>query len=96
MTADGYSTLRYEVSGHKAYVTLNRPDRLNAINDEMPGEIPAAVKRANADPVVRVIMQRGAGRAARVPGRGTPVGPLESMPHPLRIAQWLWHPSQRV
>ncbi len=63
MTADDYSTLDYEVSGHKAYLTLNRPDRLNAINDEMPGEIAAAVERANADPVVRVIVLRGAGRA---------------------------------
>ncbi len=47
----------------KAYLTLNRPERLNAINDEMPGEIRAAVERANADDAVRVIVVQGAGRA---------------------------------
>lgn len=63
MSDDLYSTLRYEVSGHKAYLTLDRPERLNAINDEMPREIAAAVERANADPAIRVIILRGAGRA---------------------------------
>jgi len=63
MTQNRYATLRYEVSGRKAYLTLNRPDRLNAIDDQMPGEIAAAVERANEDPAVRVIVLRGAGRA---------------------------------
>ena len=46
-----------------ATITLNRPDRLNAIDDEMPGEIRAAVEQANADDAVRVIVLQGAGRA---------------------------------
>ena len=58
-----YSTLIYETRDHKAYVTLNRPERLNAINDEMPGEINAAIERANDDDDVRVIILQGAGRA---------------------------------
>ena len=58
-----FSTLRYEVDGRLARVTLNRPDRLNAINREMPGEIAAAVARANEDRAVHVIVLRGAGRA---------------------------------
>src|SRR4051794_17557860 len=58
-----YSTLTYEVRDAKAYVTLNRPERLNAINDEMPGEIRAAVDEANTDDAVRVIVVQGAGRA---------------------------------
>ncbi|MCC3313618.1 crotonase/enoyl-CoA hydratase family protein [Nocardia africana] len=53
----------YEVRDKRAYLTLNRPDRLNAINDDMPGEIQAAVQRANEDPEVKVIILRGAGRA---------------------------------
>jgi len=61
--SENFSTLRYQVSGRKAEVTLNRPERLNAINDAMPGEIAAAVDRANADPAVRVIILQGAGRA---------------------------------
>ncbi len=58
-----YSTLTYEVRGAKAYLTLNRPERLNAIDDAMPGEIRAAVEQANADDSVRVIVVAGAGRA---------------------------------
>ncbi|MQA13195.1 MAG: crotonase/enoyl-CoA hydratase family protein [Pseudonocardiaceae bacterium] len=58
-----FDTLRYEVRGRRAYVTLNRPERLNAINDEMPGEIRAAVDRANDDAEVHVIVVSGAGRA---------------------------------
>ena len=58
-----YTTLTYEVRDAKAYLTLNRPDRLNAIDDVMPGEIRAAVEQANADDDVRVIVVGGAGRA---------------------------------
>jgi enoyl-CoA hydratase len=58
-----YTTLTYEVRGAKAYLTLNRPDRLNAIDDVMPGEIRAAVEQANADDAVRVIVVAGAGKA---------------------------------
>src|SRR3954449_11014410 len=58
-----YQTLTYEVRDAKAYLTLNRPDRLNAIDDVMPGEIRAAVDEANADDAVRVIVVAGAGRA---------------------------------
>jgi enoyl-CoA hydratase len=57
------TTLTYEVRGATAHLTLNRPERLNAIDDVMPGEIRAAVERANADDVVRVIVVQGAGRA---------------------------------
>ncbi|HEU5034843.1 MAG TPA: crotonase/enoyl-CoA hydratase family protein [Mycobacteriales bacterium] len=58
-----FSTVTYEVRDAKAYLTLNRPDRLNAINDEMPTEIRTAVEEANADDAVRVIVVQGAGRA---------------------------------
>ena len=58
-----YATLTYATRERKAYVTLNRPERLNAIDDAMPGEIRAAVERANADGDVRVIVLAGEGRA---------------------------------
>lgn len=58
-----FETLTYTVDGRLARVTLNRPQRLNAINRAMPGEIQAAVARANADEAVHVIVLRGAGRA---------------------------------
>jgi enoyl-CoA hydratase len=58
-----FQTLRYEVDGRKAYVTLNRPDRLNAIDARMPGEIGRAVEAANDDGNVHVIVLAGEGRA---------------------------------
>lgn len=56
-------TVGYEVRGHRAYLTLNRPDRLNAITAEMGREIHEAVTAANDDDRVRVIVLQGAGRA---------------------------------
>jgi enoyl-CoA hydratase len=58
-----YTTLKIAVDGRIATITLNRPERLNAINDEMPGEIRQAVDAANADDRVHVIVVRGAGDA---------------------------------
>ncbi len=58
-----FTTLRYEVDGRIGRITLDRPDRLNAINDEMPGEIAAAVRAANDDDRVHVIVLSGEGRA---------------------------------
>jgi len=46
-----------------ARITLNRPERLNAITAQMPAEIRRAVERANADDEVHVIVLQGAGRA---------------------------------
>lgn len=53
----------YERDGRIARITLNRPEVLNAIDDEMPVELEAAVAQANADPGVHVIVLSGAGRA---------------------------------
>ncbi|NKY54472.1 crotonase/enoyl-CoA hydratase family protein [Nocardia vermiculata] len=62
MTFTG-NTVEYAVREHRAYLTLNRPDRLNAITAEMAREIDDAVAEANADDSVRVIVIQGAGRA---------------------------------
>ena len=56
-------TLRYRTEGRIARITLNRPDRLNAISPTMPREIREAVERANDDDQVHVIILDGAGRA---------------------------------
>ncbi len=56
-------SIRYETRGRIAYLTLNRPDKLNAINGAMPREIAIAVEWANDDPAVHVIVVAGAGRA---------------------------------
>jgi enoyl-CoA hydratase len=53
----------YQARDRKAYLTLNRPDRLNAITGEMAEQLRAAVERANDDSAVHVIVLQGAGRA---------------------------------
>jgi enoyl-CoA hydratase len=55
--------ITYSVQGRIARLTLNRPDRLNAIDERMPDAIAAAVARAEADDAVHVIVLAGAGRA---------------------------------
>jgi len=60
---DEFTSLRYETSGRKAVITLDRPERLNAIDEHMPGEIARAVELANDDRAVHVIVVQGAGRA---------------------------------
>jgi len=62
-SAHHFTTLKYAVAGRIARITLNRPDRLNAINAAMPREIRRAVDAANADDGVHVIVLAGAGRA---------------------------------
>ena len=60
-----YTTLQIEKDTHNpriARLLLNRPERLNAITDEMPREIRAAVDWANADHEVHVIIVEGAGK----------------------------------
>ncbi len=53
----------YETDGRIARVTLNRPEAMNAIDDEVPQELADAVARANAEPGVHVIVVSGAGPA---------------------------------
>ena len=43
-------------------ITLNRPDRLNSFNDEMHGQLSAALKMAERDENVRCVLLTGAGR----------------------------------
>lgn len=57
------NTIAYEVRDHRAYITLDRPERLNALTAEMAREIRGAVDVANEDDSVRVIILQGAGRA---------------------------------
>ena len=57
------ASVRYDTDGRKAYITLDRPDRLNAIDARMPSDIRQAVEAANDDRDVHVIVLRGEGRA---------------------------------
>jgi enoyl-CoA hydratase len=61
---DEYATILYEKSGHAAWITLNRPDVLNAQSDELRAELTAALERASLDDDVYVVVITGAGEKA--------------------------------
>jgi enoyl-CoA hydratase/carnithine racemase len=55
--------VEYSVDDGVATITLNRPDKLNALNGEMYGGILAALDRTDSDDSVRAVIVTGAGRA---------------------------------
>lgn len=63
-SSSSFASIIYEVSedGKVATITLNRPQRFNAIEPRLPGEIRAAVRLANADNKVHCIVVKGNGR----------------------------------
>ncbi len=63
MSLRTFEALRYDVADGIATVTLNRPDKLNALNTVMLDELLAVLDVADADDDVRVLIVTGAGRA---------------------------------
>lgn len=63
MTETGELTIRIEDRGRLRILTLNRPDRLNALNPELHHALQKAVLTAAADPAVGALALTGAGRA---------------------------------
>jgi enoyl-CoA hydratase/carnithine racemase len=60
--------LTYEKRGPAAWLTLDRPEKLNAMTRAFWGELEDALERATADPDVRVAVFRGAGKCFSVGG----------------------------
>jgi methylglutaconyl-CoA hydratase len=58
-----YTTLLYEKDGAIATITLNRPDKRNAISSTMIEEILGALNAAEDESAVRVVILTGAGKA---------------------------------
>ena len=62
VTAMDFETIRYEVEAGVATITLDRPDRLNAFNETMMGEMIAACDAIDGDDAVRAVIVTGEGR----------------------------------
>ncbi len=60
MSPDAFQTVLYELSGNVLRITLNRPERRNALNRLAYAEIEAAFRAASADPDVRCVVVTGA------------------------------------
>ena len=59
-----YQNLLYSVDDRVATVTLNRPERHNALSTALVDEIMAAMTQADRDPEVRIVILAGAGGKA--------------------------------
>jgi 2-(1,2-epoxy-1,2-dihydrophenyl)acetyl-CoA isomerase len=57
-----FETVLFERLDQVAHVTLNRPDRLNALNLQMIEDLRAAAAAIDGDPSVRAVLLTGAGR----------------------------------
>ena len=60
---EAYEDILYEVSERIATITMNHPERMNALTPTMQAEIHSAFDRADKDPDVKVIILTGAGVA---------------------------------
>ena len=58
-----FDTVLYDVRDRIATITLNRPEKLNALSVRMQMDLVAALLAAEADAEVRVVLLKGAGRA---------------------------------
>src|SRR3989442_12799087 len=78
-------------------LTLNRPEKLNALNRSLIGEIAEAIDVVAADPDLKVLIIRGAGRAFSTGydlsgGGQSPPPPIEEEPATVarKSEDWLW------
>ena len=58
-----FVAIELRIDGPMAHITLNRPDKLNAISAQMVAELHGALDESERSAQVRVITLRGAGRA---------------------------------
>jgi enoyl-CoA hydratase len=63
-----YSTLLFDVTDGIARITINRPDKLNALNAAVIGELGRAVTQIETDDAIRGVLLTGAGPKAFVAG----------------------------
>jgi enoyl-CoA hydratase len=63
-----YQTLQFEVRDGIAFVTVNRPDKLNALNDQVMLELSSAVDRITTEAEIKGAILTGAGPKAFVAG----------------------------
>lgn len=63
-----YENLKYEKREGIAYITFNRPDKLNALNRKTMEELESILADARADESVRVLILTGAGEKAFIAG----------------------------
>lgn len=59
----GYNTIKYDVNGHIAKITINRPDALNALNSDVLADLDKALDEIKENNDLRVLIITGEGRS---------------------------------
>ncbi|MCZ2406767.1 MAG: enoyl-CoA hydratase/isomerase family protein, partial [Burkholderiales bacterium] len=91
-----YSTLQIEADARHpriARLLLNRPERLNAINNETPREIRQAVEWAQDNPAIHVIVVEGAGKGF-CGGYDLADTAAQEIEHPCQQEKYPWDPME--
>jgi enoyl-CoA hydratase/carnithine racemase len=84
-------TVLLDIADGIAWVTLNRPEAMNAVSAAMRQELPAAIRAAEADASVRVLVLRGAGPRAFC--AGADIKEFVEVPQPADYRQSRVHDS---
>jgi enoyl-CoA hydratase/carnithine racemase len=100
-----YEAITYETDGRVAVISFNRPKQHNAFNAPLREEIPRAVRRADEDQEIRVVVIAGAGGKAfstgydlkELPETQPPIGELrDRMASDLEYTYCVWRCSKPV
>jgi enoyl-CoA hydratase/carnithine racemase len=92
MCPENYQTIIYEINGicgGECTITLNRPDKYNAINRQMAAELIDAFRRVRNEPSIGVVVLAGAGEKAFCTGGDLEIFP--SLAEHQNSLNWLSH-----
>lgn len=99
----GYEHLMLDRDGHVAIITLNRPERLNALNGGLQRETREAMSELREDDAIRAVVITGAGRGfcsgADLRGGGRPGAQREGQPpqnQRLDEFGWVGHQAKAI
>ena len=88
-----YTTIIYEINGPVCAITLNRPDKYNAINREMATELQDAFRRVRDETGVGVVVLAGNGKAFCT---GGDLSVFPSLAEHMECMNWLAHDGYGV
>jgi methylglutaconyl-CoA hydratase len=89
----------YETRGDAAWITLNQPERRNALSEAMVADLLAHLRRAMVDPAVRVVVLTGAGPAfcAGADLKAGGIGVASAAENPfVQVMQTIWDAPKPV